>query len=577
MIRIIRKFFAFCPEENSRKFHIAIALGVVRAFFEALKIPAVAVMLQAVLGQSVTGCAILLSFVIMAVSVTGAAICTRSTTILQTKAGYRTCAGKRIEIAEHMRYLPMGYFNEKSLGDITSVMTNSMSSLENVATRVILLVTQGMLTTVLIIAVLFFFDWRVALILLIGLLLFLAVNSRMQKISTRISEKKTEADTKLVGKVLEFVQGIAEVRAYRLTSDKSSQIRRAISENCATTTEMEMVFAPYSFVQNLILRLTGVAMAGASIAFYLQSSMDLVTCILMIICSFMVYAALETAGSYSAMLRTVDICVDRAQEILNISSIDIEGSDSIPAHRNIDAEQIGFAYDNKPVIRDISLHIPENKTTAIVGPSGGGKTTLASLLARIWDVDRGRVLLDQKDLRDYSMDRLMANYSFVFQNVYLFHDTIANNIRFSNPDAPMEAVIEAAKKACCHDFITQLPDGYETVIGEHGGNLSGGERQRISIARAIMKDAPIVILDEATANVDPENEAELMGAIDALTREKTIIMIAHRLKTVRKADQILVVDQGRIVQKGTHEELMRQEGIYRRFVADREKAVSWRL
>ncbi|MBQ6212703.1 MAG: ATP-binding cassette domain-containing protein, partial [Ruminococcus sp.] len=225
----------------------------------------------------------------------------------------------------------------------------------------------------------------------------------------------------------------------------------------------------------------------------------------------------------------------------------------------------------------ISLSIPEHTTSAIVGPSGGGKTTLTSLLSRFWDVDEGKVTLGGTDVREYSMDALMKNYSFVFQRVYLFADTIANNIRFGQPDAPMEKVIEAAKKACCHDFIMQLPEGYDTVIGEGGASLSGGEKQRISIARAIMKNAPVIVLDEATANVDPENEAELIKAIDELTKEKTIIMIAHRLKTVRNADQIVVIKDGRIAQQGTHNSLMQQKGIYRTFVDSRREAASWRL
>ena len=234
-------------------------------------------------------------------------------------------------------------------------------------------------------------------------------------------------------------------------------------------------------------------------------------------------------------------------------------------------------YGEKPIINGITLDIPERTTTAIVGPSGGGKTTLCHLLFRFWDVEGGRVTLGGHDVREYSMDSLMRNFSFVFQSVYLFHDTIANNIRFGQPDAPMEKVIAAAKKARCHDFIMKLPHGYDTVVGEAGGSLSGGERQRLSIARAMMKDAPIIILDEATANVDPENEKELMDAVRALTCEKTVIMIAHRLKTVRHADQILVIDKGRIVQRGTHDELLAQDGIYRRFISGREQAVGWKL
>ena len=257
--------------------------------------------------------------------------------------------------------------------------------------------------------------------------------------------------------------------------------------------------------------------------------------------------------------------------------MDISGEDILPKNHDIELSHVGFAYESRRIIDDISLRIPEKTTTAIVGPSGGGKTTLTSLIARFWDVQEGKVTLGGRNVKDYSFDSLMKNFSFVFQRVYLFEDTIANNIRFGEPEASMERVIEAAKKACCHDFIMQLPQGYETVIGEGGASLSGGEKQRISIARAILKDSPIIILDEATANVDPENEAELVKAVEALTRDKTIIMIAHRLKTVRNADQILVVDHGRIAQQGTHDSLLKEDGIYRRFVTERSEAASWKI
>ena len=297
----------------------------------------------------------------------------------------------------------------------------------------------------------------------------------------------------------------------------------------------------------------------------------------MVIAAFILFGALDSAGSYSALLRNVDLNVSKAQSVLDMPTMDIDGRDITPTNYNIDVENVEFSYDKRKIIDGVSVHIPQKTTTAIVGPSGGGKTTLCHLIARFWDVDRGCVRLGGMNVKDYSMDSLMKNFSFVFQSVYLFQDTIANNIRFGQPDAPMEKVIEAAKKACCHDFIMALPDGYETIIGEGGANLSGGEKQRISIARAIMKDAPIIILDEATANVDPESEQELTAAIEALTKEKTIMMIAHRLKTVRHADNILVIDGGKIVQSGTHDELMHQGGIYRRFVESRELAVGWKV
>jgi ATP-binding cassette subfamily B protein len=297
----------------------------------------------------------------------------------------------------------------------------------------------------------------------------------------------------------------------------------------------------------------------------------------MIICSFMLFSAMESGGNYSALLRIIDIAVKKAEAILAVPAMDINGEGTTPKTSELSANNITFAYDKRKIIDGVSLTIPSGSTTAFVGPSGGGKTTLCHLLSRFWDVDSGTVTLGGKNVRDYDMDSLMKNFSFVFQNVYLFHDTIANNIRFGQPDAPMEKVIEAAKKACCHEFISALPNGYDTVIGEGGASLSGGEKQRISIARAIMKDSPIIILDEATANVDPENEQALMGAISELTKEKTVIMIAHRLKTVRNADQIFVIDKGRIAEQGTHEELVKNGGIYSRFIDSRKKAVSWKL
>jgi ATP-binding cassette subfamily B protein len=282
-------------------------------------------------------------------------------------------------------------------------------------------------------------------------------------------------------------------------------------------------------------------------------------------------------SSFTALMRNINIAVTKTKEILDMPPMDIDGEELVPEKRDIELKNVGFSYDTKKIIDGVSLTIPEKTTTAFVGPSGGGKTTLCHLMARFWDVQEGKVFLGGKNVKDYSFDSLMKNFSFVFQSVYLFEDTVANNIRFGEPQASMERVMEAAKKAKCHEFIMSLPNGYETVIGEGGASLSGGEKQRISIARAIMKDAPIIILDEATANIDPENETELTAAIEALTKEKTIIMIAHRLKTVRHADQIFVVDNGQIAQKGTHDELIAQNGIYKNFVEGRQEAASWKI
>ena len=577
MIQIFRRFFAFSGKENRHKFIRSIFLGVLKAIFEAMKIPAIAVTLHGVLSGDLTVQHILISFGIMLLSVAGNAFANYRSTMLQCEAGYGTCADKRIEIAEHLKYLPMGYFNRNSLGYITSVATNSMEALADVATRVVMMVTQGILTTIFVVLMILLFDLRIGGIAVMGVLLYFAINSLLQKKSKTIAPLKDSSDRKLVEKVLEYVQGIAEVKAYNLTGKKSRALNEAIDENSAANTKAEMAFVPIMFLQNLTAKLLGVVVAIISVAFYLNGTMELLNAVVMILAAFILFGALDTAGNYSALLRNVDLYVGKAQAVLNMPTMDIDGKDIIPSSYDIDVENAEFSYDKRKIIDGVSIHIPQHTTTAIVGPSGGGKTTLCHLISRFWDVDKGCVKIGGVDVREYSMDSLMRNFSFVFQSVYLFQDTIANNIRFGQSDAPMEKVIEASRKACCHDFIMALPDGYDTVIGEGGASLSGGEKQRISIARAIMKDAPIIILDEATANVDPESEQELTAAIEALTKEKTILMIAHRLKTVRHADNILVIDKGRIAQSGTHEQLMEQGGIYRRFVESREQAVGWKV
>lgn len=577
MLKILNKFFDFCGSVNKKKFQISIVLGVIQAVCEAMKIPAIMIVLMDITDNTLSSKTVFLSLAIMFVSITVDFFVRKKSAMLQTEAGYNAAANKRIEIAQHLRYLPMGYFNKNSLGSITSVATNTMENLGDVATRVVMMSTQGILNTALIIVMLLCFDFRIGLIAAAGVILFFVVNSLLQKAGDKLSAEKVESDQKLVSEIMEYVQGIAEVKSYNLFGKQTKKLNKAIDNNVKVNTEMEFAFIPYMTIQNIITKLTGAVMMFVSVLLYLNGSMSLMICIGMTICAFMLYSSLEQAGSYSALLRTIDICIDKAQKILDLDTMDIDGKDIIPQNYDIDVNNIEFSYDKRKIIDGISLHIPQKTTTAVVGPSGGGKSTLCNLISRFWNVDGGNIRLGGIDVREYSMDSLMKNFSFVFQNVYLFADTIANNIAFGRENATREEIVTAAKKACCHDFIMSLPDGYDTVIGEGGASISGGEKQRISIARAIMKNAPIIILDEATANVDPENEKELVEAIDALTKKKTIIMIAHRLKTVRNADQIVVVDSGKIAQLGTHTQLMQEGGIYKNFVNARQQAAGWKI
>ena len=577
MFKTMKRFFDFCGKEDRNKLYLAIALGVVKAIFAALRITAIGVAVQGIIDGQMTSKHLLLALGIMLVSVIGQFCVSLKTTMLQCEAGYHACAHKRIEIAEHLRYLPMGFFNRNSLGAITNVTTNTMESLADIATRIVMITTQGILTTAVIACFVLAFDWRIGLVLVGGIALYILFNAVMQRATRPAAPRKHRADEELVTQVIEYVQGIAEVKNYSMTDDAARKLDAAITEKAGADTGLEFTVIPWVTMQNLATKLTGVAMAILSLKFYFGGTMPLLYCVMMMISAFMVYESLDTMSSFTALMRNINIAVTKTKEIMDLPPMDIDGEELTPKKRDIELRGVGFSYDRRKIIDGVSLRIPERTTTAFVGPSGGGKTTLCHLMARFWDVQEGQVLLGGRNVKDYSFDSLMRNFSFVFQSVYLFEDTIANNIRFGEPDAPMEKVIEAAKKARCHDFIMALPDGYDTVIGEGGASLSGGEKQRISIARAIMKDAPIIILDEATANVDPENETELTEAIEALTKEKTIIMIAHRLKTVRHADQIFVVDNGRIVQHGTHQELIAKDGIYKTFVEGRQEAASWKI
>ncbi|QQO07774.1 ABC transporter ATP-binding protein [Breznakiella homolactica] len=576
MIGIFKKFFRFAGSQ-AKYFYQSLGISLLHAVFEALRIPAIAVVLEELLSGTMGTKTVWTSLIIMLVSIIGCTLTRASMTMKQTIAGYTVATNKRIEIGDRLRYMPMGYFNDNSLGYITSVTTNTAENLQDVATRVIMLTTQGVLTTAMITLAVIFYDWRIGLLIVAGIAGFFGINALMQRKSRKISPQKTEADSRLVAAALEYIQGIAVVRSYNLDQGAKQTADKAIQENEAVNFKLEKTFVPYMCFQSITLKFFGLAMLFVSLLFYLNGTMALMNCLLLVISSFMVYSQLESAGNYSALLRVLDLSMDKIEEIFRTPVMDSDGTEIVPERRDIAGEHVEFSYKNRKTINDVSYLIPQKTTTAVIGPSGGGKTTLCRLMARFWDADSGTVTLGGRDVRNFTLDSLLSNFSMVFQNVYLFNDTIANNIKFGKPGATDDEVREAAKKACCHDFIAALPEGYNTVIGEGGATLSGGEKQRVSIARALLKDAPVIILDEATANVDPENEALLQEAISQLTKNKTIIMIAHRLKTVQHADQILVLDKGMIIQRGTHSQLMETGGLYADFITMREKSIGWKL
>lgn len=576
MFGSFRKIFEFSGS-HKRLLVYSMIVSFVGAVFLALQFFALMLVLEQVIAENRDPRMIAISFGIMLVSLAGGMIAAYISVIQQTETGFCMVAEKRIHIGDRMRYIPMGFFNKNSLGNITAVVTTSLGDVENSAARCLVLIIGGTINTIAMACALFFVDWRIGMIVLAGIVIYLMVTELSQNQSAKVGPRRQAAQEQLVTAVLEYLQGMSVIKSFGLERDSSQGIQTSIDESCHRNLKLEYGVVPWMALQQFIVRLASVAMMIAAIWLHLQGHLTFAHCLLMLIASFLVYRELEGAGNMSAMLQMLDASMEKADSIDRTPVMDIDGQELMAFDSSIVFEDVSFAYGNHQILDRVSLKIPAKTTTAIVGPSGSGKTTLCNLIARFWDIDDGSILVGGHDVREYTLDSLMKNISMVFQNVYLFQDTIENNIKFGRPNAGHDGVIAAAKAACCHEFIMALPDGYQTVIGEGGGTLSGGEKQRISIARAILKDAPIILLDEATAAIDPENEAEFQQAIDALTHNKTIVMIAHRLKTVRHADQILVLDQGNIVQNGTHEELVRQDGLYADFLNARREAIGWKL
>jgi ATP-binding cassette subfamily B protein IrtB len=575
MIKTLSKIYQFSGKMQGTM-KKAILFSVLHSLFDMMSFGALAMVFSG-LTDGFTTSMIWMIFGITLASMLLKIYCSYISDFGKVQIGYFMCAEKRIHIGDRMKYMPMGYFNDHNLGNLTSVVTTTMGDIENNASMVLTNILGGYIHAAIITIVMLCIDWRIGLTILCGILLFTWCIGRLQKKSETVSPQRQQAQEALVSNVLEYVQGMLIVKSFNLGQNSNSKMRQAILDSKDKNLKLERTFVPYNMLQQIILYGTSILVIVEGLYFYLNGTMALSICLLMTVASFMLFSQLQSAGNTSALLRLLDVSIDKVNEIDNTPVMDEHGKPINPPNYNIVFDDVSFSYGEHKILDHVSLSIPEKTVTAIVGPSGAGKSTLCNLIARFWDVDDGKITIGGIDVRDYTLDSLLTNISEVFQKVYLFADTIENNIKFGNPAASHNEVVKAAQKACCHDFIMSLPDGYDTVIGEGGATLSGGEKQRISIARAILKDAPIIILDEATSSVDPENENLLMGAISELTKNKTVIMIAHRLKTVRNADQIFVLSGGHIVQTGKHEDLIRQPGIYADFIGIRKKAIGWKL
>lgn len=576
MITVFKKIWNFAEKEQSN-IRKSIIVGFLCAAFNAMQMGGVYYVLVKIFDETLSVKDIAVVLGILLVSLVGKIITQYVSQLEQTHAGYFMAADKRIRIGNKLKKVPMGFFSEFSLGKITTMSTTTLSQIEMQVPMLLVLVLGGLLNTFVFALALFYLHIMVGITAVLGILAFFIVTYFMEKKSRENASEIGIAQTHLTKQVLETVQGMQVIKSYNLGGKNNKELSNAFEENCNITMKLEKTMTPYIALQRIVLGISIAAIIILSAKYYMEGNMILADAIMSMIAGFIIFEGIKAAGSSMAILRIAENSIDSLKYLEQIPEIK-EGQETSPIrHPNIEFKDVSFAYDEKTILDHISCEMKKNTITAIVGPSGSGKTTFCNLIARFWDVNTGEILIGGKNIKEYTLPHLMSHIAMVFQSVYLFEDTIENNIKFGVPNATREEVIEAAKKSMCHDFIEALPNGYDTLIGEGGATLSGGEKQRISIARAMLKDAPIVIFDEATANIDPENEDKLKAAIEELTKNKTIIMIAHRLSTIRNADQILVLNNGKIEQRGNHEELMKQGGLYKILISMRNKATIWKI
>jgi ATP-binding cassette subfamily B protein len=490
--------------------------------------------------------------------------------VLQSATGYMVFADMRLKLGDHLRKLPMGYFTEGNIGKISTVLATDMVFIEENCMGVLSELVTFLISQSIMVVMMFVMDFRLGLLSLLVVGAFVIVGNLMLRTSMKHSVLKQEASESLTEEVLDFAEGIGIIKSYNMLGDKSKRLTDEFEKSCRKSIDFEVAYSPWSRALYLTFGIGTALVLALSAYLYSTGAITPVYMAGMALFLFDVFTSIKSYYGQMARLTVTSASLDRIEEVFAAEELKDEGKKDLASisgpSSEIQYDNVGFAYTEKDVLSNVSFSVKKGEMTALVGPSGGGKSTIASLLARFWDVKSGKILVRGEDIRDVSLGSLMDQISMVFQRVYLFQDTVYNNIAIGRPDATREEVEEAAKKARCYDFIMQLPDGFDTVIGEGGASLSGGEQQRISIARCILKDSPIVILDEATASVDADNERAIQEAISELCKDKTLLVIAHRLRTIRDADQILVVTDGKIAERGDHNALMAQNGTYAHMV-----------
>lgn len=504
--------------------------------------------------------------------------------LLQSAAGYLMFADMRMKLGNHLQKLPMGYFTAGNIGKISSVLSTDMVFIEEVSMSAMANMMNYLLTAIILVLFMFFMDWRLGLAAAVFSVAASLPAGRMNRISLREAAGRQEQSEHLTDAVLSFVEGIGIIKSYNMLGEQS----RTLSDNFRLSKDVSIGFevkmTPWTTWLNIICAAGTALIFGLALWLQQNGELPLPYLLGVVLFVFELFGPLKALYGEAPRLTVMNAALDRIEAVFAETELPDSGTEHIPASAAAGAEvpeisfaHVDFAYQQQDVLHDISFSLPRNTMAALVGPSGGGKSTIANLLARLWDVKNGSISIRGTDIRKVPLAELMGHISMVFQRVYLFQDTVYNNISMGKPDAAREEVYEAARKARCYDFIMALPDGFESQVGEGGATLSGGEKQRISIARCILKDAPIVILDEVTASVDVDNESYIQEAISELVKGKTLLVIAHRLNTIRHADSIFVIEDGRIKQYGNHDTLIREPGLYQDYMSIRQRTSGWSL
>ncbi|NLT08505.1 MAG: ABC transporter ATP-binding protein [Ruminococcus sp.] len=556
----------------------AMFLSFLKGIFMKMPIILMYFIVTAFIDGTVTKKACIYAAIALVVSVGIQAILQYLADRLQSAAGYMIFADMRMKLGEHLRRLPMGYFTEGNIGKISSVLSTDMVFIEENCMMVLADMMSYLFSQVIMILFMFFFDWRLGIASFAVTGCMILLGRRMVKSDLYHSGQRQEASEIQTQAVLDFTEGIGIIKTYNLLGDKSKELTKSFENNCRVNLGFEKAHMPFSMGVFLIYGLGTAFILAVSSLLYAKDFIELNFFIGILLCLFDLFVPIKSFYDQEARLTVMSACMDRIEDVFNEKQLDDSGTQVLTGSNapEIEYKNVTFAYNEKDVLKNISFSADKGTMTALVGPSGGGKSTIASLLPRFWDIKSGEIMLRGTDIRKLPLSTLMDNISMVFQRVYLFQDTVYNNIALGRPDATHEEIIEAAKKARCYDFIMELPDGFDTVIGEGGASLSGGQAQRISIARCILKDSPIVILDEATASVDADNESYIQQAISELCKGKTLLVIAHRLNTIAGADNIIVIKDGQIAESGDHNDLMQKKGVYHYMVNKRAVSTGWK-